>query len=47
MRGRPKCLPPTPPTPGEIGRVVQAVEDLGKLDNTLIIYIFGDNGTSP
>lgn len=30
----------------EIGRVVQAVEDLGKLDNTLIIYINGDNGTS-
>jgi arylsulfatase len=31
----------------EIGRVIQAVEDLGKLDNTLIIYISGDNGTSP
>jgi arylsulfatase len=31
----------------EIGRVIQAVEDLGKLDNTLIIYIDGDNGTSP
>ena len=30
----------------EIGRVIQAVEDLGKLDNTLIIYITGDNGTS-
>jgi len=30
----------------EIGRVIQAVEDLGKLDNTLIIYINGDNGTS-
>jgi len=30
----------------EIGRVVQAVEDMGKLDNTLIIYISGDNGTS-
>ena len=30
----------------EIGRVIQAVEDLGKLDNTLIIYICGDNGTS-
>ncbi|UTD28908.1 arylsulfatase [Bradyrhizobium sp. WD16] len=30
----------------EIGRVVQAVDDLGKLDNTLIIYIEGDNGTS-
>src|SRR5262249_49087620 len=30
----------------EIGRVVQAVEDMGKLDNTLIIYISGDNGSS-
>jgi arylsulfatase A-like enzyme len=33
-------------TDNEIGRVIQAVEDLGKLDNTLIIYIEGDNGTS-
>jgi arylsulfatase len=31
----------------EIGRVIQAVEDMGQLDNTLIIYIDGDNGTSP
>jgi arylsulfatase A-like enzyme len=30
----------------EIGRVIQAFEDLGKLDNTLVIYINGDNGTS-
>lgn len=30
----------------EIGRVIQSVEDMGKLDNTLIIYISGDNGTS-
>ena len=30
----------------EIGRVIQAFEDMGKLDNTLIIYINGDNGTS-
>ncbi len=30
----------------EIGRVIQAVDDLGKLDNTLVIYICGDNGTS-
>ena len=30
----------------EIGRVIQSFEDLGKLDNTLIIYINGDNGTS-
>jgi len=31
----------------EIGRVIQAVQDIGKLDNTLIIYISGDNGASP
>ena len=30
----------------EIGRVIQTVKDMGKLDNTLIIYINGDNGTS-
>ena len=30
----------------EIGRVIQAVDEMGKLDNTLIIYISGDNGTS-
>jgi arylsulfatase len=34
-------------TDNEIGRVIQAVEDMGQLDNTLIIYIVGDNGTSP
>jgi arylsulfatase A-like enzyme len=33
-------------TDHEIGRVIQAVDDMGKLDNTLIIYIEGDNGTS-
>ncbi len=33
-------------TDNEIGRVIQAVEDMGKLDNTLIIYISGDNGAS-
>ncbi len=33
-------------TDHEIGRVIQAVEDLGELDNTLIIYISGDNGAS-
>jgi len=30
----------------EIGRLVQAVDDLGEMDNTLIFYIAGDNGTS-
>jgi arylsulfatase A-like enzyme len=34
-------------TDNEIGRVIQQVEDMGELDNTLIIYIDGDNGTSP
>jgi arylsulfatase len=34
-------------TDHEIGRVIQAVQDAGKLDNTLIIYIAGDNGSSP
>src|SRR6201999_2856411 len=33
-------------TDNEIGRVIQAVEDLGQLDNPLIIYISGDNGAS-
>ena len=33
-------------TDHEIGRVIQSVEDMGKLDNTLVIYINGDNGTS-
>jgi arylsulfatase A-like enzyme len=30
----------------ELGRVVSAIEDMGALDNTLIIYITGDNGSS-
>ncbi len=33
-------------TDHEIGRVVTAIEDLGELDNTLFVYIVGDNGTS-
>jgi arylsulfatase A-like enzyme len=33
-------------TDHEIGRVIREVQDEGKLDNTLIIYISGDNGTS-
>ena len=33
-------------TDHEIGRVIQEVQDEGKLDNTLIIFIVGDNGTS-
>ncbi|WP_436175679.1 arylsulfatase [Mesorhizobium sp. LjNodule214] len=30
----------------EVGRVVKAIEDMGKLNDTLIIYISGDNGPS-
>ncbi|CAH2602472.1 Arylsulfatase [Rhodovastum atsumiense] len=33
-------------TDHEIGRVIDEVAKLGKLDNTLIIYISGDNGAS-
>src|SRR5512136_163181 len=33
-------------TDHEIGRVIQTVDDMGKLDNTLVIYINGDNGNS-
>jgi arylsulfatase len=29
-----------------IGRVIKAVEDTGELDNTLIVFIMGDNGAS-
>jgi arylsulfatase len=30
----------------DIGRVVDAVQDSGQLDNTLVIYMMGDNGAS-
>jgi arylsulfatase A-like enzyme len=30
----------------EVGRVVDAIEHLGELDNTLVVYIMGDNGSS-
>jgi arylsulfatase A-like enzyme len=30
----------------EIGRLIQAVRDMGQLDNTLVLYIAGDNGAS-
>ncbi|HEV3384354.1 MAG TPA: arylsulfatase [Gemmata sp.] len=30
----------------EIGRLIQAIEDLGQLNNTLVFYIVGDNGAS-
>jgi len=31
----------------QAGRLLKAIDDLGALDNTLVIYISGDNGTSP
>ena len=33
-------------TDHHVGRLVDAIEDLGALDNTLIYYILGDNGAS-
>jgi arylsulfatase len=30
----------------EVGRLVQSLKDMGVLDNTLFIYIVGDNGSS-
>jgi arylsulfatase A-like enzyme len=33
-------------TDDEVGRVLDSIEELGELDNTLIIYIVGDNGSS-
>jgi arylsulfatase len=30
----------------QMGRVVDAIEEMGELDNTLVIYIQGDNGAS-
>ena len=34
-------------TDDEIGRLVASIEQLGELDNTLVVYIVGDNGASP
>ncbi|NED94049.1 arylsulfatase [Phytoactinopolyspora alkaliphila] len=33
-------------TDDQVGRLVDALEDMGELDNTLIFYILGDNGAS-
>ena len=33
-------------TDHEVGRLVDAIEEIGVLDNTLFIYIMGDNGSS-
>jgi arylsulfatase len=33
-------------TDHEIGRVIEAIDTTGELDNTLVILVYGDNGTS-
>ncbi len=33
-------------TDAEVGRLVHALEEMGELDNTLFVYIAGDNGSS-
>ncbi|HEY6504937.1 MAG TPA: arylsulfatase, partial [Chitinophagaceae bacterium] len=33
-------------TDNEIGRLASAIEDLGEMDNTLFLYVVGDNGAS-
>jgi arylsulfatase len=33
-------------TDHQVGRLVDAIDEMGELDNTLIIYIVGDNGSS-
>jgi arylsulfatase len=33
-------------TDHQVGRLVDAIDDMGELDNTLVIYITGDNGSS-
>ncbi len=30
----------------EVGRLIQSLEDMGHLDNTLVFYVVGDNGAS-
>jgi arylsulfatase A-like enzyme len=34
-------------TDHEIGRMIDAIDQLGDLDNTLVLYVVGDNGASP
>ncbi|MEM6672860.1 MAG: sulfatase-like hydrolase/transferase [Planctomycetota bacterium] len=33
-------------TDHEVGRLIDAIDGLGELDNTLVVYIMGDNGSS-
>ncbi len=33
-------------TDHEVGRLIEGIKDIGELDNTLVIYVVGDNGSS-
>ena len=33
-------------TDHEVGRLVDALEEMGEMDNTLFLYVVGDNGAS-
>jgi hypothetical protein len=33
-------------TDHQIGRLIKAVEETGQMDNTMVVFIYGDNGTS-
>jgi arylsulfatase len=33
-------------TDHHVGRLIKAIEEMGELDNTLIFFVYGDNGTS-
>ncbi|MFA6600020.1 MAG: arylsulfatase [Candidatus Omnitrophota bacterium] len=34
-------------TDHEVGRLLQSIEEMGQMENTLVFYILGDNGASP
>jgi arylsulfatase A-like enzyme len=34
-------------TDAQVGRFIDALEEIGQLDNTIVFYILGDNGASP
>jgi arylsulfatase A-like enzyme len=34
-------------TDHEVGRLAKSLEDMGEMDNTLFLYVFGDNGGKP
>src|SRR5215467_10010783 len=36
----------TAQTDHEVGRLIDAIEDMGQLDNTLVFWVIGDNGAS-